>query len=283
MTAITCDIRVMSHLTGRVTARLCIGGLALAGCRDSHVATKPVPARVVDVGADITVNAGVSDAMNDAPTRRNETGPFEVPLVGKRTVYFVAPHVSGKQRLMAMLHGMCNPPGYACGLWAETAKDLGFLVCPTGDGTCGPAMYNAPTWTEPREKIDEDLELAITKVDARYPGELARDGAVLLGFSRGAYEGAKIAAAHPGRWPYLVLIEADVKLSKKMLDDAGVRAVALMAGEIGGQIAGERKTATALAAQGFPAKLWVMRKAAHHYSDDIESLMREAITWVTMH
>ncbi len=267
-------------MTGRVTA--VVATIVALGCRDSHVAPKPTVSKptasvapVVDVGVDATAETG--------PGARVETGPFEIPLLGKRTVYYVAPRAPGKQRLMAMLHGMCNPPGYACGLWAETAKDLGFLVCPTGDGTCGPAMYDAPTWTEPQEKIDGDLELSLTKVEARHPGELARDGAVLLGFSRGAYVGAKIAAAHPGRWPYLVLIEADVQLSKKMLDDAGVRAVALIAGELGAQLAGERKTANALAVQGYPAKLWVMRKAGHHYSDDIESLMREAVTWVTMH
>lgn len=269
-------------MTGRVTAVMAT--IIALGCRDSHVAPKPTvskPTASVASAADVGV-AEVATAET-GPGPRVETGPFEIPLLGKRTVYYVAPRAPGKQRLMAMLHGMCNPPGYACGLWAETAKDLGFLVCPTGDGTCGPSQYNAPTWNEPDGKIGEDLELAISKVDALHPGELARDGAVLLGFSRGAYVGAKLAAAHPGRWPYLVLIEANVQLSKKLLDDAGVRAVALMAGEIGGQLAGERKTVNALSAQGFPAKLYVMRKAGHHYSDDIESLMREALTWVTMH
>lgn len=182
---------------------------------------------------------------------------------------------------MAMLHGVCNPPAYACGLWSETAKDLGFLVCPTGDGSCGPAMYNAPTWNEPDPKIDEDLEKAIATVDAQYPNELARDDAVLLGFSRGAYVSVKIAAAHPGRWPYLVLIEANVNVTAAQLREAGVRAVALVAGEIGSQLAGERKTAEKLAKEGYPAKLWVMPKAGHHYSSDIESIMRDAITWVT--
>lgn len=253
-------------------------------CRDSRNTVAPHPAATAAPQPAATVLVDASVDVMDVPIDagpRAETGPFEIPLLGKRTVYYVAPRARGRQRLMAMLHGVCNPPGYTCGLWAETAKDLGFLVCPTGDGSCGPSMYNAPTWNEPDAKIDEDLELSIAKVDALHQGELAREDSVLLGFSRGAYVGAKLAAAHPGRWPYLVLIEANVKLSKKMLDDAGVRAVALIAGEIGGQIAGERATTAALSAQGFPAKFWVMRKAGHHYSDDIETVMREALTWVT--
>jgi len=223
-------------------------------------------------------------ASVDAPvaaTPRASTGPYEIPFLGKRTVYFVAPHKPGKQRLMAMLHGMCNPPGYACGLWSETAKELGFLVCPTGDGSCGPAMYNAPTWNEPDALIDQDLETAIATVDTQYPNELARDDAVLLGFSRGAYVSVKIAAAHPGRWPYLVLIEANVNVTAAQLRASGVRSVALIAGEIGSQVAGERKTVAKLAKDGYPARLWVMPKAGHHYSADIETIMREAITWVT--
>lgn len=258
--------------------------LVNAACRDSRVAAKqaPIPLGSVDSAPPELGTTTDAHSTTDAqPALRSETGPFEIPLLGKRTVYYVAPRAPGKQRLMAMLHGVCNPPGYTCGLWAETAKDFGFLVCPTGDGSCGPSMYNAPTWTEPDAKIDEDLELSIAKVSDLHPGELGRTDGVLLGFSRGAYVSAKIAASHPGRWPYLVLIEADVHLSKKMLEDAGVRAVALIAGELGGQLGGQRKTEKALIAQGFPAKLWVMRKAGHHYSDDIESIMREAITWAT--
>ena len=40
---------------------------------------------------------------------------------------------------VAMLHGVCNPPAYACGLWADTAKDLGFgVVSSSPYGLVGP-------------------------------------------------------------------------------------------------------------------------------------------------
>jgi hypothetical protein len=250
-------------------------GACRAPARESREQTKKaVP---------VTATPDAPDAVRDVepPAPRVETGPFEIPYIGARTVYVVAPHAPGRQRLMAMLHGVCNPPAYACGLWAETAKDLGFLVCPTGNGSCGPSMYNAPTWSEPDLKMSDDLEKAISKVGEIYPAELSREDAVLLGFSLGAYVSVRIAAAHPGRWPYLVLIEANVQVSAAQLRAAGVRAVALIGGELGSQLAGERKTAQKLAAAGFPAKLWVMPKAGHHYSADIDSIMKDAITWVT--
>jgi predicted esterase len=226
-----------------------------------------------DAAPDVTIDA--------APLTR-DPGPFDLPFDGTRNVYVVAPtSPQDPQRLIAFLHGVCNPPEYACGLWMQTSTQLGFLVCPTGDARCGPGQYNAPTWGKPEAAIDVDLEHAIDATMARFPGAIARDDAVLCGFSRGAYMAVKFAAAHPGRWPYLVLNEANVTLSVDQLKKAKVRAVALIAGELGGQIAGERKTAAALSKQGFPARFWPMPKAGHFYSDDIAQIMKEAIEFVT--
>lgn len=218
-------------------------------------------------------------ATIDAGPAEREIGPYEVPLVGTRKVYYVVPRSTRKPaRLLANLHGVCNPPGYACGFWVEAASKAGFLVCPEGDGACGGTI---PTWTEPPAKIDEDLERAIAVVESRHPGEVERGGAVLTGFSLGAYAAAEIAKKHPGRWPYLVLTEADVPLDAPTLRAAGVRAVALVAGEFGTQIAGERRTAEKLARQRFPAQLWVMRGAGHHYSADVDDVMAAAVAFVT--
>lgn len=245
----------------------------------THVS--PPDAATFDASVDAPPEAASEVSIDSGPHLRAQTGPFETPFLGKRNVYWVAPRTEGPHRLMAMLHGVCNPPGYTCGLWSETAKDLGFLVCPTGDGSCGPAMYDAPTWNEGDTKIDEDLEKAIATVDALVPGELSREAPVLLGFSRGAYVSVKIAEAHPNRWPYLVLIEATPALSAKRLRAAGVKAVALLAGEIGSQAAGEKKLEKALSQEGFPARYWVMKGAGHHYSNDVDVLLREAVAWAT--
>jgi hypothetical protein len=231
-----------------------------------------------------TANANATataDGGSDAAASARPIGPYEIPFLDKRTVYFVVPSSRAKpQRLLANLHGMCNPPGYACGYWVQAASERGFLVCPTGNASCGPGAYNAPTWTESFDKMDEDLERALATVDAQYPGEITRDGAILTGFSRGAYAAAEIVKKHPGRWPYLLLNEADVALDAKSLRAAGVRAVAMVAGEIGGQVGGERATVARLVAQKFAARLWVMPKAGHFYSANIDDIMREAIAWL---
>jgi hypothetical protein len=211
-------------------------------------------------------------------------GPYEIPFDGARNVYFAVPPTrpssDSPRRLIANLHGLCNPPGYACGYWTHAGSEQGFLVCPTGNASCGPAPLGVPTWTEGDDAIDRDLERAVAAVDAQYPGEMTREGAVLTGFSRGAYAAGRIAVLHPGRWPYLLLTEADVPLDARTLRAAGVRAVAMLAGEIGSQVGGERRTVQRLSAQGLPARLWLMPRAGHYYSGNIDDLMGEALAWL---
>lgn len=217
-------------------------------------------------------------AVQDAaPPPPKEIGPFELPFAAQRKVYYVRARKDGRARLLANLHGVCNPPGYACGYWVRAASETGVLVCPEGNARCGAS----PTWKQPFGAFDDDLERAIAVVDAAHPGEIDRDGAILTGFSLGAYAAADIARRHPGRWPHLILTEADVPLDEAQLRKAGVRAVALLAGERGSQIAGAKRTADRLASRGYPAKLIVMKGAGHHYSADIDALMEEAITFVT--
>jgi hypothetical protein len=224
-----------------------------------------------------TTDAGVEAAVGE-PAR--SIGPHEVAFEGGRKVYYVVPpRVGGTHRLIANLHGVCNPPGYSCGYWVQAAASVGFLVCPEGNSHCG-GPQGPPTWTEPIPKMDVDLEKAIATVDANHPGEISREGSVLTAFSLGAYAAAQIAKDHPGRWPYLILIEANVALDVASLRASGVRAVALVAGEIGSQVAGERATAQRLVKQGFPARLWVMKGAGHHYSGDIDTIMAEALAFV---
>jgi predicted esterase len=260
----------------------------VAACRSgSSQGAAPAPAVIeAEAKRPSGVDAEVVDATVDAPLASVDAGhvdigPFERPFAKGRNVYFVAAKSRARPaRLLANLHGVCNPPGYACGFWTNAASDRGFLVCPEGNARCGAASYNAPTWTESEAAMDADLEQAIATVMSERPGEIGREGAILTGFSRGAYAAATIAVMHPNRWPYLILTEANVPLDARTLTRAGVKAVALVAGEWGTQIAGERKTTAALQAQGFRAKLWAMPKVGHFYSANVDAIMAEAIAFV---
>jgi len=215
-------------------------------------------------------------AVAQAPLR--SIGPFTIPMSGTRNVYVAVPPELGRHRVIANLHGLCNPPGYACGYWTEVASEHGFLVCPEGNTTCGAG--GPPSWNESFGAMDQDLEKALNVVDAQYPDEITREGAILTGFSRGGWAVPAIAAMHKGRWPYLIINEADVTLSRASLEAAGVNAAVLMAGEWGSQLPGERQTVARLRKEGFRAELIVMPKAGHYYSANISELMRQAIAFL---
>ena len=241
----------------------------------SPVASSSPPLAAIDDGG---VDAEPLTEIDAAPPLR-AVGPYEIPFMGKRKVYLaVPPDARGQHRLLANLHGMCNPPGYACGYWVNAGTAQGFMICPEGNTTCGAG--GPSSWEESFGEMDRDLEAAITAVDEAYPGELTRRGAVLTAFSRGAYAAPVIASMHPGRWPYLILAEADVTLTAYALRKAGVKAVVLLAGEYGTQIKGERETVARLQAEHFPARFLTMKKAGHYYSADIDDLMAEAISFV---
>jgi dipeptidyl aminopeptidase/acylaminoacyl peptidase len=279
------------------TPRLALALIASQACArpapkperaDARLATSADPPGAVAANAadrSAPPAAGTLAASTEAtPSATRAIGPFEAPFAPGRTVYFgVPPRAAGPRRLIANLHGMCNPPAYACGHWLRAGTERGFVVCPTGNASCGPGAYNAPTWTTGAPQMAADLERAVAAVDAAYPGEISPEGAVLTGFSKGGYAAPAIAARHPGRFAYLLINEADVALDVASLRKAGVRAVALVAGEIGSQVAGERRTAARLQAQGFPAKLWIMPKAGHHYSADIDAIMADALDWLVAH
>ncbi len=247
--------------------------------------TAPNPAPIDASAAAIAPVADASDAepeaaaLEDAGPAIRAFGPYEIPFVGKRKVYYaVSKSASGTHRLLVNLHGMCNPPGYACGYWLESGSDAGFLICPEGNTVCGAG--GPSSWDESFADMDRDLEASIALVDAKYPGEISREGSILTAFSRGAYAAPIIAGMHPNRWPYLILAEADVTLTTYALKKAGVKAVVLLAGEWGTQIKGERETVKKLQAEHFPALFLTMQKAGHYYSADIDDLMRQAIAFV---
>jgi hypothetical protein len=222
-------------------------------------------------------------------------GPRSLPLAPGRAIFYALPRegeaaAAGNRpwRLVGHLHGICYPPSYSAGRWLGAAVDVGVLVTPTGNAHCGdtdvgPPSWEAPTWEELVAIMDADLERSIVKVAAKHPGAIRREGAVLTGFSRGAYAAPVIARMHPGRWPLLVLIEANVPLTAAALRKAGVRAVALLAGETGTEIAGERKTDAELTAAGFPSRLFVMPRVGHLYPDEMDPLMADALAFVLAH
>ncbi len=247
---------------------------------------------MVDAGSEASVAATAPPIDASVPwTPPNASaidGPRELLLAPGRPIFYARLRESPKPRLIGHLHGVCGAPSYACGKWIGAGVSAGTMVCPTGNAKCndspiGPPSWEASSWQELVGIMDQDLEQSIAKVEAKHKGSAPRKGAVLTGYSRGAFAAAQIARAHPNRWPFLVLIEANAPLAASWLRKANIRAVALVAGERGDEITGMRKSEAALDADGFPAKLFVMKKTGHLYSEDMEDVMHAALEFVLSH
>jgi hypothetical protein len=253
--------------------------------REEDAATSRAP----DVGEPLVEDASPESdvrkaAAVDAPPPRVD-GPHEIPLAPGRTVYYALPGAPGTSRVIGHIHGVCGPPFYACGKWLDAAGEVGVLVCPTGNARCGDpatglATWEAPSWGELVATMDRDLEKSVAKVAAKHQGSFTRDGAILTGYSRGGFAVPLIASMHPGRWPLLVIIEADAALSAAAMKRAGVRAISLVSGEYSPERKGMTKSAEALTRAGVPTRLFVMPKTGHLYSANMDDVMRDALAFV---
>ena len=227
-------------------------------------------------------DASVPDASDAAsPVTRDAIGPYELPLLPPdRTVWYALPWSPDEHRLIGHLHGQCAPPVYSCGQWIDAGAERGLLVCPTGNERCGSATGPA-MWDESFTLMDQDLERGVQIVDKRLgDGGIDRRGAILTGFSRGGWAAIELVGMHPGRWPLLILIEADVTIRAEYLRRSKVRAVVMVAASQGTELPGMKKSVEALVAEGFPAELLFMPKTGHMYSTDIEEVMRQAFAFV---
>ena len=278
--------------------------LLVGGC--SHGTPDTQPALTVPPPLHLPADAGQTGPLSDGP-REVTTPPIDAPeerpvtiidgphyrlLEPDRSIYYAFPGNSGRAdppdrpwRLVANLHGTCGGPDYACGSWIKAGVEVGALVCPTGNAHCGPSAssppsWEAPSWGELVLDMDADLERSIAIVSSRAPRAIRREGGILTGYSRGGYAVPFIAGMHPGRWPLLLVVEADATLDPASLQRAHVRAVALIAGEWGDQLGGMKKSADALAGASFPARLFVMPRTAHLYSTNIDDVMRDALDFL---
>jgi hypothetical protein len=275
-------------------AILALAGSCSHGTPDAQPTQTPPPPPFSPVDASEPADAQPDGDRPpiDAPADRVPTvvdGPHRRSLEEGRPIYYAFPDRPPDTelpdlpwRLVAALHGTCGGPDYACASWIHAGVEVGALVCPTGNAHCGPSPLSPPTWEAPSwgelvADMDADLERSVSIVSRHSPHPIGREGAILTGYSRGGYAVPFIAGRRPGRWPLLLIIEADATLDPVSLRRARVRAVALVAGEWGDQLAGMKKSADALAAASFPARLFLMPKTGHLLSSNIEEVMREAL------
>ena len=130
--------------------------------------------------------------------------------------------------------------------------------------------------------MHREIEAALKALEARYPGRVSREGAVLAGYSRGAIMAPKLALmAPPGRFPYLFLAEGGLdqlkRLGPRALQSHGVKGIGMAMGTVMRRRRVERSVLPTLQKAGMRAVFVDMPGAGHRIGPDFPTTAPPAL------
>jgi predicted esterase len=207
-------------------------------------------------------------------TRQTLTTPAGTP------VHAFPPLASGGTQspkpMVVMLHGMCSQALPTCEFWSPAGREGSWLVCPTGNSTCG----GEPDWKGTGKEKALSIDASVAAVDAEFGAHIDHAGDVLIGFSRGAFVARDVIYERPGRYTGAILVGASLSPDPARFKAAGIRRVLLAAGDYDGARPAMQRAAAALTAGGVPARYQSLGRIGHQLPDDFEAKMREALRWI---
>lgn len=211
-----------------------------------------------------------------APAASGDTTPgFRTLEVGaKRPAWYHPPKAEERRPLTVFLHGMCALPEWECPVF-QGATGSSWLLCPPGPAACegGGAM-----WVGTGSQLEKRVDKSVSLLAERESVDLGRR--VLIGYSLGAPAALRIALAQPGRWQRLMIVNAGTEPSAAQLEKAGIRRIALVAGEQDATAAKLKKSAKRLAAAGVDARYFSMGKVGHYFDATSAERLSEALGWI---
>jgi hypothetical protein len=166
--------------------------------------------------------------------------------------------------VVVYLHGVHGRPENGCPWMHATG---GWLLCPRAD-----LVHEGGTASWSGVRTSELIARATRAAGAQ--------ATVLVGFSQGAYEVDALLRRGAVRARGVVLLAADVAPEADALRAAGVRRIALGAGELDPSFVVLRASAARLARDGIEVRLVSLGAVGHVYIADDPSVLRDAIQWV---
>jgi dienelactone hydrolase len=211
--------------------------VAALGC-GSDRAPAPERAASTEAGGGISTEsasaeatAGSSSSFAEQPVPPSEPEPLEVE--GHNPASHVGPddRSSWPRPVVIVLHGNFDRPEWECETWSAVAGFHGWILCPRGIRTPW-ATLEDDRWTyRGSVATAEEIEKALSALEALYPGRVSREATVLVGFSLGANLAPAIVRDNPGVYPYVVLAEGGGKNMERKwiaaMKKAGVEGVGL--------------------------------------------------------
>lgn len=211
---------------------------------------------------------GTSDARS---------GPLPLHFGQRRPAVYYTPRTKTREQpIVVMLHGMCALPEYECPVFRRGATSSSWLLCPPGPTPCqgGGAM-----WTGSTEQLTATVTSSLQAL-ARENPTVDLNRKVLVGYSLGAAAALRVVSASKGDWSGLMLLNAGLEPHPAALEAAGLRRVALVAGERDGSRAKLRRAADRLVRAGLDARFFSLASTGHFFDGTSEARLVEPLEWL---
>ena len=245
--------------------------------------------RTIRIGIGVLCfGALASGAADSAPADRIEPLPrsegarsalWMRAQAGKQTpILAYLPDREGASAPIVLLHGMCDVPEAECPAFAGSASAERLLLCPRADLAC---EGGGATWAGGSKRRSELVLGAIDRAARAFPAYRADDHATtLIGFSLGAFAALDVAQHSRGRFRHLVLIAGRVEPDPVRLEQAGIEAVLLAAGERDMTRAHLGAVAERLRRRGMRSRFMSLGNVGHTFAPDMNAWLKSALDWL---
>jgi predicted esterase len=243
----------------------------------------PAPAAAIHAESPVAPSGPAPEALaapepESGPARPID--PFTIPDEQGRPIEVYPPlGDASRSPLVVMLHATCMKPASVCDWFGEAGRDTGWLVCPSGNGTCA----GEPDWEGSGRAKAAFLERAIARVEERVGPFVDEQPGVLIGWSRGAFAARDMLVARRDlvsrHFTGLVLIAAQVAPEAATLRAAGVKRIVMAAGDYDLSRPMMTGAIDALHRAGMEARYVSLGKIGHVWPTNFEQTMREPIAW----
>lgn len=242
--------------------------------------------RALKLAREASRREDAKEEPKQAPDPGDPTGMATLDVPGIGTVYYYAPVGPGRFTLrpvLMYLHGRGGQPARDCPRWANVARPLGWLVCPSGPG----AMGHGRGWNNNWAVAHHIAKKALEALRAKYGRRVQLYGNTLIGFSEGAYAAMNVGVREPRAFNRWLILAANntywggpgleqLKVAKSL-----VRRVYLITGEQDGVVEGTRAVREWLRQYGIPTRITTPPALGHEVLLETKpELYRMALVWL---
>jgi len=219
----------------------------------------------------------VTASASSPPAPPPSGAPESLPIGEARDAIYYAPATKEAELpVVVMLHGMCALPEYECGAFRAGTTGRAWLLCPAGPTPCqgGGAM-----WSGPDARLREVVTRALSALHERHPSA-SRERTALVGYSLGASAVQRLVAREQAGFSHIMFLNAGTVVAAEPLRRAGVRRVALVAGDRDMSAPKLKASTRRLQAGGMSAQFFSLKDTGHFFDPTSESRLVDPLGWL---